>query len=134
MTVAVPILTQGTTITFNSQSIGGVKSITGIGSGKAKAIDVTTLASTAMEYKQGLRDFGTLAIDVVRDQDDAGQAACFTAQASQLTETVVVVLSGSTLKTATFQAWVESFTADAKADEIVLGVITLRITGAVAWS
>ncbi len=134
MTVGVPILTQGTTVTFNSVSIGGVKSITGIGSGKAKAIDVTTLASTAMEYKQGLRDFGTLAIDVVRDQDDAGQAAVYTAQASQLTETVVVVFPSSTLKTATFSCWVESFTADAKADDIVLGVITLRITGAVVWS
>lgn len=134
MTVAVPILTQGTTVTFNAISIGGVKSMTGIGSGKSKAIDVTTLASTAMEYKQGLRDFGTLQIDVIRDQDDAGQAAVFTAQSTQSSETVVIVLSSSTVKTATFTAWVESMTADTKADDVVMGVITLRITGAVVWS
>ena len=134
MTVAVPILVQGTTISFNAQTIGGVKAITGIGSGKSKAIDVTTLASTAMEYRQGLRDFGTLSIDVIRDQDDAGQAAVFTAQAAQANETVIIVLPSSTLKTATFTAWVESFTADAKADDALMGVITLRITGAVVWS
>jgi len=75
-----------------------------------------------------------MTIDVIRDEDDAGQAACFTAQASQLTETVVIVLPSSTLKTATFSAWVESMTADVKADGIVEGVITLRITGAVVWS
>lgn len=133
MTV-VSVLAQGTTLTFNSSLVGNVTSFTGIGSGKASSIDITTLASTAKEYRPGLRDFGTIQVGLVRNLDDTGQAALLAAEAAQLAYTTVIVLPSGTLKTATFQSFVESLTSDAKADGVVEGVCTLRITGAVVWT
>jgi hypothetical protein len=134
MTTATPILCQDATITFNGVTIGGVRSITGIGSGSAKEIDVTTLASTAKEFKQGLRDFGSIKIGLVRNQDDDGQQDCFEAQNSQETGTFVITLSDSTNNVATFSGFVVSLTTDINADDAVMGDLTVRITGGVVWS
>lgn len=128
------ILCQGTTMTFDSNAVGGLMSITGIGSGSATEIDITTFASTAKEFTQGLRDFGSISIKLRRNQDDVGQAAMFTAMASQLTKTVVITLPSSTANVATFTAFVQSLSTDLEADGAVTGTAVLRITGAVAWT
>ncbi len=128
------ILCQGTTVSFDSAAVGGLMAITGIGSGSATEIDITTFASTAKEFTQGLRDFGSITIDLRRNQDDAGQAAMFTAMASQLTKTVVITLPTSTLNVATFSGFVQSLSTDMKADGAVEGKAVIRITGAVVWS
>ncbi len=128
------VLTQGTTFSFNSQTVAGVIGIKGIDSGKATEIETTTLASTAKEFRQGLQDFGTIQVDLVRSLDDAGQAAMLTAMAAQANETCVIVLPSGTLKTATFQAFVKSISSDVDKDGVVKGVAELRITGAVVWS
>lgn len=128
------ILCQGTTMTFDSNAVGGLMAITGIGSGSATEIDITTFASTAKEFTQGLRDFGSITVDLRRNQDDVGQAAMFTAMASQLTKTVVITLPSSTANVATFSAFVQSLSTDLKADGAVEGKAVLRITGAVAWT
>lgn len=129
-----PVLSQQTTFTFNSALISGVVGMTGLGSGKAKEIDVTTLASTAKEYLPGLRDFGNLTLDLIRSEDDVGQTALATALAAQATETMVIVLPSGTLKTATFTCFVVSLSSDTASDEKVTGKCELRITGAVVWS
>lgn len=129
-----PILTQGTTLSFNSAAVGGIVSIKGIGSGKATEIPTTTLASTAKEFKQGLQDFGNVSINVIRSLDDVGQAAMLTAQAAQATEVCVVTLPAGTLKIATFNAFVETMPSDIDKDGVVTGDIMLRITGAVVWT
>lgn len=128
------ILCQGTTMTFNSVAVGGLMSITGIGSGSATEIDVTTFASSAKEYLQGLRDFGSIEVQLRRNQDDLGQAEMFSAMASQTTRTVVITLPSSTANVATFTAFVQSLSTDLKADGAVEGKAVLRITGAVAWT
>lgn len=130
----VAILCQGTTMTFNNVAVGGLMSITGIGSGSATEIDVSTFASTAKEFKQGLRDFGSISIDLRRNHDDLGQIEMFTSMASQLTQTVVITLPASTNNVATFTAFVQSLSTDLKADGAVEGKAVLRITGAVAWT
>jgi hypothetical protein len=131
---ATPILCQGTTMTFNSVAVNGVISITGIGSGSATEIDVTTLASTAKEFKQGLRDFGSIEVELVRNHDDLGQVEMFNAMASQTERTVVITLPSSTANVATFTGFVTSLSTDIGADDKVTGKATIRITGAVAWS
>lgn len=130
----VAILCQGTTMTFNAVAVGGLMAITGIGSGSATEIDVSTFASTAKEFKQGLRDFGSVTIDLRRNQDDLGQVEMFTAMASQLTKTVVITLPTSTANVATFEGFVQSISTDLKADGAVEGKAVIRITGAVVWS
>jgi hypothetical protein len=134
-----PILTQGTTITVTNGSgtpviINGHMSISGIGSGSAKEIDVTTLASVAREFRQGLRDFGTVKISFIRNQDDLGQLELFNANALQATRVFVVTLPSSTADVITFSGFVVSLTSDIQADGVVTGDATIRITGAVVFS
>lgn len=128
------ILCQGTLMTFNAVAVGGLMSISGIGSGSATEIDQTTFASTAKESVQGLRDFGSLSVKLRRNQDDLGQLEMFTAMASQLTKTVIITLPTSTANVATFSGYVQSLSTDLAADNIVTGTAVIRITGAVAWT
>lgn len=131
---ATPILTQTTTISYNSQTIAGVMSITGIGSGSATEIPTTTLASTAKEFAQGLQDFGSFSVDMIRNQDDAGQVAISAALAAQTTNAVVITLPTSTLNVLTFNAFVTQFTTDINADGVVTGKATFRIVSAPVYS
>ena len=136
---ATPILCQDTTITVDDGAaspitINGVISITGIGSGSATEIDVTTLASSAKEFRQGLQDFGTIQLEVIRNQDDLGQAELFEIMGSQSVREFVVTLSSSTADVITFNAFVQSFSVDINADDAVRGTATLRITGAIVFS
>lgn len=128
------ILCQQTTMTFNSVTVGGIRSITGIGSGTASEIDITTLDSTAKEFAQGLRDFGSIEVDLVRDQDDLGQVEMYNSMATQSTETIVITLPTSTANVATFQGFVQSLSSDIAADGVVMGKAKIRITGAVVWT
>ncbi len=128
------ILVQGTTMTFNAVAVGGLMSISGIGSGSATEIDITTFASTAKEFTQGLRDFGSISVELRRNQDDIGQVEMFTAMASQLTRTVIITLPSSTANVATFSGFVQSLSTDLQADGAVTGTAVIRITGAVAWT
>ncbi len=134
MTAPVPVLCQGTTITFNSIALGGVVGLSGIGSGKAKEIDVTTLASTAKEFKIGLKDNGSFTIDLIRNGDDVGQIELLVELAAQLAKTMVITLPSSTLNVATFSAFCTSLTSDVQADGVVTGKADMRITGDIVWS
>ncbi len=136
---ATPILTQATTMTFTNASaspvtVNGVTAITGIGSGSAAEIDITTLASTAKEFDSGLRDFGAIDIELIRNQDDSGQAEMFSAMALQATRTIVITLPTSTANVATFTGFVKSMTTDIAADGVAKGKAVIRITGPVVWS
>lgn len=136
---ATPILTQLTTVSIDDDTgtpvlINGVMSISGIGSGSATEIPTTTLASTAKEFKQGLRDFGAFSMELVRNQDDLGQLELFDALAAQATRTFIVTLPTSTANVITFEGFVQSVTTEIAADGIVTGTATIRITGAVVYS
>lgn len=129
-----PILAQDTTITIGGTAIAGVRSITGIGSGKATEIDVTTLASAAKEFRMGLQDFGSVQIEMIRNQDDTGQLALFTNLAAQTSATFIVTLPTSTANVITFTGFVTSVTTDIGADGVVTGVAEVRITGTIAFT
>lgn len=130
--IAIPV--QGTTMTFNAVAVGGLMSISGIGSGTSSDIDTTTFASTAKEFLPGLRDFGSLTVELRRNQDDLGQVEMFNAAAAQTAHTVVITLPLSTANVATFTAYVKSLTTDLKADGAVTGQAVLKISGVIVWS
>lgn len=138
------ILAQGTT--FSTDTVGGstpiviagVKSVSGIGSGKASEIDVTTLASTAKEFRMGLQDFGTVTLNINWNLDDAGQIALYNAMDGQIPQQFIVTLP-ATNPTVTKNVWtavvyVLSMEVSADADSVAMGTVTLRVTGEPAWS
>lgn len=135
-----PILAQDTTMTIANSvatpvAIGGLMSITGIGSGSATEIDVTTLASTSKEYRQGLRDFGSISVEFSRrNQDDLGQKEMFDAMGLQAVREFVVTLSSSTADVITFDGFVQSISLDVNSDGVVTGTATVRITGDIVFS
>jgi hypothetical protein len=136
---APPILSQQTTISIDDGTgtpvtINGVRAITGIGSATATEIDVTTLASTAREFRQGLRDFGAISLDLIRNQDDLGQLEMFDAMAAQDIRTFIVTLPSSTNNVITFDGFVQNIPLDISADGVVTGTATIRITGPIVFS
>jgi hypothetical protein len=127
------IKAQGTVISFEdnlsaAKTVGGVKSFSGL-DGEAADIDITTLASTAKEFCQGLQDFGNFSMELVRDYDDVGQVALLDALDTQATREMVVTLPSGTLNVITFQAYVKSITSSGEEDGIVTGTVNLKITG-----
>lgn len=124
---------QGVTITYEdnlaaAQTVGGVISFTGL-DGEAADIDITTLASTAKEFKQGLQDFGNFSMEILRDYDDAGQAALLDAMDNQATREMVVTMPSGTLNVITFQAYVKSISTEGAVDDVVRGTVNLKISG-----
>lgn len=131
---ATPILCQGTTFSFNAVTINGVVGMSGLGSGKAKEIDVTTLASTAKEFQIGLQDNGGFTLDLIRNADDLGQVELLTQLAAQTAKAFIITLPTSTLNVGTFNAYCTSVTTEVASDGVVMGKADFRITGAIVWS
>ena len=128
------VLTQATTLTFNAIAVAGIVGMKGLGAGKSTEIDVTTLSSTAKESRQGLQDFGSITVSLIRSLDDAGQAAMLSAHAGQTNRTCVITLPSGTLNTATFQGYIDSISSDIDKDGVVTGDAVIRITGPVVWT
>ena len=125
---------QGTIFVFNSQTVGGIQTFAGF-DGEAADIDITTLASTAKEFRQGLVDFGNFSLELLRDPNDVGQNEMLTAKAGQLTKTCILTLPDDVvLNVATFSAYVKSLTISGGVDDVVKGTANLRITGTVVWT
>ena len=106
--------------------IGEINSYNGF-DGQAADIDVTTLTSTAKEFRAGLQDFGNFTLNVNRVFSDAGQIAVESAKASGVVREFQVTLSDA--KIILFQGVIKSFTFDAGVDHVYKGSITVRMTG-----
>tara|TARA_R110002167_G_scaffold357967_1_gene573719 strand:- start:675 stop:1088 length:414 start_codon:yes stop_codon:yes gene_type:complete len=137
--MATPILAQGTTVSVGDGAastavIGGIISMSGIGSGSASEIDVTTLASTAKEFRQGLKDNGSMTFELIRDEDDAGQAELKEMEDAQASREFIITLPTSTLNVFTFTGFVTTLSTEVGADDVVKGSCTVRITGAIVVS
>lgn len=128
------ILANGITVTFQdaasvAQTVGKIVGFSGF-DGEAADIDITTFASAAKEYCQGLQDFGNISFEVIRDYDDVGQAALLDALDNQAVREMVITLPSGTLNVITFNAYVKSFSSDASnSDDVVRGTVNLKITG-----
>lgn len=137
--MATPILAQGTVVTVDDSlgapvTLGGVISMSGIGSGSASEIDVTTLASVAKEFRQGLKDNGSMTFELIRDEDDLGQVELKEMEDAQATREFIITLASSTLNVFTFNGFVTSLTTDVGSDDVVRGTCTVKITGAIVVS
>jgi hypothetical protein len=137
------IKTQGTTFSIDDDvsspvAIAGVMSVSGIGSGEASQIDVTTLASSAKEFRMGLQDFGSFTMNFIWNLDDAGQAEMLDAMDKQSQRTFIATLPATdptvTLNVWTAEVFVLKMEASIEADGVVMGTATLRVTGEPAWS
>ena len=111
--------------------VGGIVSFSGF-DGEASDRDITTLASTAREFRQGLEDSGNFSIELFRDPSDVGQAEMATAKAAKATRECVLTLDSGDI--ATFDAYVKSLTSSGAVDGDVNGSANLKITGAVTWT
>lgn len=110
-------------------TLGGFKGITNLDGGSAKKIDSTNMASDAKEWDFGLPDGGAPQISVTRDFADPGQQEIKSMSNLQAKRQFVVTYSDSS--TQTFTAGVVSFSTDANSDDILMGKITLQVSGVV---
>lgn len=141
---ALAILSQGTVVTIDdvggssATTINGVKSISGIGSGEAPDIDVTTLDSTAREVRAGLQDFGSMTMEFVWNLDDAGQAEMLAKMDAQTPAKLIITLPSSnpsvTLNVWTGTVYIKKMEAALGVDGVVNGTATIRVTGEPAWT
>lgn len=132
-------LAQGTTITVDDGiggaiAIGGVTAIGAIDSGEVDEIVTTNLASSAHESRPGLQDFGTITVDMDRDNDNVGQAELLAIKATQTSREFIITLSGGTADVATFTGYVKSLPTEVGTNDILRGTATIRISGAIVWS
>lgn len=132
------IETQGTQLQLNDEAspnvftlIPKITNISGFGSGGRTEIDTTSLDSTAKEFQMGLKDNGSLTLDIVWDERLANHAALRTAfdATPQVTKNFQIVDTGSPQKTYNFNAYVQSIPIDWTGDEVVRAGVTLRISG-----
>lgn len=121
----------GTSIVFNSATIGDITSI-GEVAVNSDEIDVTALdsASGYREFLQGFKDSGEVALTGLFDKADAGQLALRTAYANGTAYATVITFPDSS--TVSFSSYVKGFSVGAAEVDGAVGFgATLRITGAV---
>lgn len=135
--MANPITSQGTKVEIATKTaptafveIGGVKSVSGLGSGQAAVIDTTTLRSTRKEKRKGLADEGQMSLALNWDEEDEGQARMQEARNSNDVYVLRVTLSNGTTKT--FDGLVLSFGLDLAVDAVADSSATIEITGEIA--
>lgn len=133
------ILSQGTTVQIDDvggstpTTIAGVKSLSGIGSGTAAEIDVTTLASTAREFRMGLQDFGSFTMEFNWNPDDTGQAEMYAAMDSQTAKKIIITVPATnpsvTLEVWTGTCYITRMEFSVGVDQVLNGSATFRVTG-----
>jgi len=139
------IETQGTRLYWSTSTsvstaagtlIGSVVDLSGPNS-QGSEIDVTSFDSTAKEFLMGLRDEGTISINILRDTSNAAQGNLIADQAARSMRKLTIDFSTLVMTTVaigsrlTMDAFVQSFAYSAGADDALKAAVTFRITGAV---
>jgi hypothetical protein len=118
-----------TPVTFTG--ISEVKSFSGF-DGQAAEIDVTTLASTAKEFRLGLVDSGGFSFELNQVNSDAGQTALRASKVAGTLKTYKLTLPNA--EVATFTAFAKAMPTAGGVDGVVTSSIALRISGSVTWA
>ena len=130
----------GTTVEFASADIGRIINITPPDRSKGD-VEITVGESGGdREYIPGLREGGTLTLEMLLDVDNAGQDALYTNyDADGVTETCFIVLpstatAGSEVATYRFVCYVNAEPTELPvvADDPATLSVTLKVTGAVS--
>lgn len=114
--------------TFNA--VGQVTSIDGP-DGSAPVIDVSNLSSTAREKTQGLADEGQITLQLQYDMDDTGQSRLKTLRTGRTLGSFKIEMSDSPATTLSFSGYVLQFARSFNIDEVVMGTVTIEISGSV---
>lgn len=115
-------------------AIGEVVSISGLGSGSASEIDVTSLSSTAKEFLMGLEDEGSITLSLNLDTADTMQTGLRTDRAAQTLRNFQLDLTDSGPTTISFAAYIQTFAVSIAVDDKIGLEVTLRISGAATWA
>jgi len=119
----------GSPETFND--VPQIKSISGLGSGQSQEIDVTDFDSTGKEFVQGLKDEGSVSIDMVYDPNDTQQTRLETIRSNQETTNFKIVLSDTNNTNFEFAGFITSFEKTLEEDDVMRASVSIRITGAI---
>lgn len=122
---------QGAVLTLDGVTIGGVKSITGLGSGSPSERDRSTLEDTEFRrFGVGLRDSGSASVALLIDTSDPGQRkAYFYYRKGKQGQFVVQLTNG--IQQA-FKGFVTQMPVDIAADADVMGNMTIRVDGEIS--
>ncbi|WP_130470645.1 phage tail tube protein [Candidatus Magnetaquicoccus inordinatus] len=121
----------GTVTPTTLTEITEVQSFSGF-DGASSEIDVTNLSSTAKEFVAGLADSGNVSVEMNGYLDDPGQIALAAAQTSGALKKFKLELPDG--HTATFSAFVKSFSASGGVDQTFKRSASLRLSGPVTWA
>ena len=131
------ITSQGTTIGIGDAAspelypaIPQVTSMSGP-DGSSSDIDVTNLSSTAKEFLLGLKDEGSISLDIVWDERDTTHANLRTLFGSGASNNYRITDAGSPQKTYTFPAFVQGLSMSTGVDEVQRASVNLRISSAI---
>jgi len=127
-------LFKGTTLSVDNsggtpQIIGNVTSVDGL-SEALNEINITSSASTAMEYRAGRRKYGQVTFEINQDPASVGQAELTSIQGSGATREFILTMPTGTLNVITFNGWVVSYSLAAEDDDIVRRTLVVQVTGA----
>jgi len=114
--------------TFNA--VGQVTAIDGP-DGSAPVIDVSNLSSTAREKNMGLADEGQITLTLQYDMDDTGQSRLKTLRSGRTLGSFKIEMSDSPATTLSFSGYVLQFARSFNIDEVVMGNVTIEISGSV---
>ena len=130
-TAAAAVGTAGTA-TPTAVVVGNVKDYSGLDGAKA-SIDVSNMASTAKEFRDGLPDPGKFALNLHTSDADQGQQALRSSLATTgyLSVFKVTLPNG---KIRTFSGFVTKFSEQAGVDGVVAGAVDIQISDAVAFT
>ncbi|MBF0185466.1 MAG: phage tail protein [Magnetococcales bacterium] len=121
----------GTVTSVTLTEIADMQSFSGF-DGASSEIDVTNLSSTAKEFIAGLADSGNVSIEMNGVLDDPGQIALAAAKESGAVKEFKLELPDG--HTATFSAFVKSFSASGGVDQPFKRSASLRLSGPVTWA
>lgn len=139
MTTSTAISAQGTIVQIENNAspgeyvtINNVKSFSDLEGGSAGEIDVTDMTSTAKEFLVGLRDNGSVTLNVLHRRNDPGQMMVEDRREDGAVTGFKFTLP--TLDVATFNGLVKKFSKSGGVDQAVAGSIEIRVTGDVTWA
>jgi len=133
------LLSEGGTPTFATQLLCP-RSISDIQGGDRQEIEVTTLCDVAKQYELGIRDEGSVTMDIDWDITDPGQqivqsAYEATGLANRISVRIVLPADGTDpAVNVDFEALVKKFSKSASVDDVWKAQIEFRLVTPVAYS
>lgn len=99
--------------------------------GSASEIDVSDLASSAREFRMGLKDEGDFSFEMMYLPNNAQHGGLQTDRTNRTLRNFTITLTDSPQSVMSFSAYVREFSVSGGVDDVIRASVTLRISGAV---